>query len=227
MIVLIQMTDLNKMSETNQTDPALATGESLFTPQDEMIISDIETLRVLTDPLRLHILELLAEPHTVKEIAPKLAIGKTKLYYHINLLEKRGIIRVVSTRLVSGIVEKRYQVAALRFRPVKELFQGTDEGPELGLTLFDTIWDATRAQFTRSLQQGQIAGAAEAKGNKLMLSHTVVALTEEQAEAFSVRFEALMEELKQYETKAPSAQTRPYALTIAFFPKAEEERSTE
>lgn len=213
---------LNKMSEINQTDPALETSEPLFKPQDEMIISDIETLRVLTDPLRLHILELLAEPHTVKEIAPKLAIGKTKLYYHINLLEKRGIIRVVSTRLVSGIVEKRYQVTALRFRPVKELLQGTSEGQTLGLTLFDTIWDAARTQFTRSLQQGHIAGATDSKANKLMLSHMVVSLTEEQADAFGARFAALLEELKQYESAASSAQTRPYTLTIAFFPKAEE-----
>jgi len=208
------------MNETNPTDPALETDESRFKPQDEMSISDIETLRALTDPLRLRILELLTEPQTVKAIAPKLAIGKTKLYYHINLLEKHGVIRVVRTRLVSGITEKSYQVTALRFRPVKELLLGGDEGKARGLAIFDTIWDATRAQFAHSVQQGEIDSAVEAQGGKLMVSHTVVALTEEQAHDFSARFDALLEELKQYET--PSAEARPYALTIAFFPKVAE-----
>ena len=210
------------MNVTNQTDPSLETGEPIFKPQAEMMITDIETLRAITDPLRLRILELLAEPQTVKALAPKLAIGKTKLYYHINLLEKHGVIRVVRTRLVSGITEKSYQVTALRFRPVKELLLGGDEGKARGLAIFDTIWDATRAQFARSVKQGEIDSAVAAKGGKLMVSHTVVALTEEQAHDFSARFDALLEELKQYETETPTAQARPYALTIAFFPKAEE-----
>ncbi len=201
------------------SEPELPNGEPTFIPQDEMFIHDIDTLRALTDPLRLRILELLAVPQTVKAIAPKLGIGKTKLYYHINLLEKHGVIRVVRTRLVSGITEKSYQVAALRFRPAKELLGG-DAGKGHGLAIFDTIWDATRAQFARSVESGQLDAAVAAKGGKLVVSHTVLALTEEQAHDFTLRFDALMEELKQYET--PTAHTHPYALTIAFFRKADE-----
>lgn len=194
--------------------------EVLFTPQDEMAITDIETLRALTDPLRLRILELLAQPQTVKELAPKLAIGKTKLYYHINLLEKHGVIRVVRTRLVSGITEKSYQVTAQRFRPAKELLFGGEEGKARGLAVFDTIWEATRADFARSVKGGQIDSSLQSTGNKLFVGHTVIELTQEQAQGFTARLDALLEELKGYE--APAANACSYALTIAFFPKADE-----
>ena len=74
---------------------------------------DIETLRVLADPLRLRMLEVFGqhgrEPLTVKEIARSLGEPLTKLYYHVNLLEQHGLIVVASSRLVSGILEKHYR----------------------------------------------------------------------------------------------------------------------
>lgn len=76
--------------------------------QDEMMIEDAETLRVLADPLRLRIRELMVRPCTVKQVAAVLGIAPTKLYYHINLLEKHKLIVVVAARVVSGIIEKQY-----------------------------------------------------------------------------------------------------------------------
>lgn len=61
-----------------------------FKPTPEMIITDLETLKVLADPLRLSIIEYLSRPGTVKKIAEKLDKPPTKLYYHFNLLENMG-----------------------------------------------------------------------------------------------------------------------------------------
>lgn len=58
---------------------------------------------------------------TVKQIAAKLNIPPTKLYYHFKQLEEHGLIRVVDTRLVSGIVEKLYQARAYSYRVDKGL----------------------------------------------------------------------------------------------------------
>src|SRR5918912_4209068 len=86
-------------------------------PPDRVVtITDLDRLRVIADPLRLRILETLIEPRTVKQVAAALGLAPTKLYYHINLLERHGLIVVVDTRLVSGILEKRYQAAARCFR---------------------------------------------------------------------------------------------------------------
>ena len=207
---------MDEFSQIEQPERNEVTSPS---PQEEMVITDLEVLKAISDPLRIRIVELLIEPHTVKEIAPQLNIGKTKLYYHINLLEKHGIIRVVRTRLVSGILEKSYQITAMRFRPAAELLAGGEEGKEQGIAIFDSIFDVTRADFLRSLKNEDLDSALEKKERRFFLGRTIICLTEEQASAFSERFDALLEELKAYEASTPDS--RQYALTMAFFPRAE------
>lgn len=193
--------------------------EKHLVPQEELVIRDLEVLKSISDPLRIRIVELLVEPHTVKEIAPQLKIGKTKLYYHINVLEKHGIIRVVRTRLVSGIPEKSYQITAMRFRPAAELLLGGAEGMQQGLAVFDSIFDVTRADWVQSVKAGQLDTAAATKTRKLLIGRTLISLSEEQARDFTNRFDALLDELKAYESSTPGST--PYALTIAFFPRTE------
>jgi len=79
---------------------------------DEFVIQDVDTLKVLADPVRLRIHFELEQPRTVKELAAALDMPQTRLYYHVKLLEKAGLISVVSRRTVSGIEERTYQTAA-------------------------------------------------------------------------------------------------------------------
>src|SRR5262252_9481402 len=92
-------------------------------PEKEIVVTDLETLKILSDALRARILDLLrAEPLTVKQLAARLGRPPKKLYYHINLMEQHGLIRVVNTRLISGIVEKTYRATAYLFLFEKEVF---------------------------------------------------------------------------------------------------------
>jgi DNA-binding transcriptional ArsR family regulator len=79
-------------------------------------IEDVEGLRAMADPTRLAILTTLMEPAngdlpvmSAKELAARLGESQTKLYRHIRQLEAAGLIRVAATRMVSGILEQRYQ----------------------------------------------------------------------------------------------------------------------
>lgn len=79
-------------------------------------IDDVESLRAMADPTRLAILTTLMEPAdgdlpvmSAKELAAHLGESQTKLYRHIRQLEAAGLIRVAATRMVSGILEQRYQ----------------------------------------------------------------------------------------------------------------------
>jgi DNA-binding transcriptional ArsR family regulator len=79
-------------------------------------VSDVETLKALADPTRLAILNELMRAQagglpvmSVKELAAELGEPQTKLYRHIKHLEAAGLIKAVTSRVVSGIVEHRYQ----------------------------------------------------------------------------------------------------------------------
>ena len=73
-------------------------------PLAEMKISDLETIRIMSDPLRLRVIQAMSadvdESWTVKRLAAALGLPATKLYYHINLLEKHGLVRVTGTGMV-------------------------------------------------------------------------------------------------------------------------------
>lgn len=79
------------------------------TADGQVEVGDLATLKVIADPLRLGLLTVLTEPKTVKEAAAELGVPTTRLYYHLRVLEEHELVRVVSTRLVSGIEEKTYE----------------------------------------------------------------------------------------------------------------------
>ncbi|MCX4747929.1 helix-turn-helix domain-containing protein [Kitasatospora sp. NBC_01287] len=119
----------------------------------ERLVNDAATLKVLADPLRLAILGALARhqprPMTVKELAAELEEPPTKLYRHIKQLEGAELIAVAGTRLVSGIVESRYQVRQSQIQLSPEIF-ATDSGhrPE-GLAAVLAVLDLVRRDAER------------------------------------------------------------------------------
>jgi DNA-binding transcriptional ArsR family regulator len=84
-------------------------------PQAVRTVNDVEVMKALADPTRLAILTVLMRPGrdlpvmSVKELAAELGEPQTKLYRHVRQLEAARLIRVAGTRLVSGILEQRYQ----------------------------------------------------------------------------------------------------------------------
>jgi DNA-binding transcriptional ArsR family regulator len=85
-------------------------------------ISNIDVLKALADPLRLNLLYALTNQagpelpiRSVKELAAELGEPQTKLYRHIKHLESAGLIRAVASRVVSGILEQRYQATQAEF----------------------------------------------------------------------------------------------------------------
>jgi len=93
------------------------TGAPPYEPRDVRIVDDADALKALGDALRLRILHtVMREPRrawSVKEIAAKLDQPVTKLYHHVKQLEQVGLIVDVESRVVSGIVEHRYQTGQL------------------------------------------------------------------------------------------------------------------
>ena len=91
-------------------------------PDEEFVISDLETIHIVSEPLRLQILEILKDsPKTVKMVAKELGINQVKLYYHFKLLEEHGLLRITEERMVSHLIEKVYQTRARSIRIATDL----------------------------------------------------------------------------------------------------------
>jgi DNA-binding transcriptional ArsR family regulator len=69
----------------------------------------VADLRALAHPLRLRIMELLAEsPRTTKQVAELLGEPPTRLYHHVAALERAGLVVLKETRQNRGAIEKWY-----------------------------------------------------------------------------------------------------------------------
>ncbi|MGW2373689.1 ArsR/SmtB family transcription factor [Kitasatospora sp. NPDC001683] len=121
---------------------------------------DVAALKPLADPLRLAILGALKSaedrPLTAKELAAELGEPQTKLYRHIEQLERAGLILVAGTRLVSGTVESRYRVAQDSIRLAPEMFT-TDSPARSGAydAMLATL-DRVRGDFRSQVADGRL-----------------------------------------------------------------------
>lgn len=184
------------------------------------IIRDLDTLKVIADPLRTQILEvLILQPLTVKQVAEKLGLAASKLYYHVNLMEKHGLIRVVDTRVVSGIIEKTYRAAAtnLDIDPSLLAFT-TDAGKDNINTVLVATIDTTRDDILRSLQARyfELEQGAGQRSRRVVVTRQLSRIPDERADEFAARLDALLKEFNAADTDSPDLQT--YALTVAFYP---------
>jgi DNA-binding transcriptional ArsR family regulator len=70
---------------------------------------DVAVLAAVGDELRLEILRLVAErPSSTVELARRLGRPKGTVGYHVKILERVGLVRVVRTRRVRAVTEKYY-----------------------------------------------------------------------------------------------------------------------
>src|ERR1700733_12624208 len=61
---------------------------------------------VLLRPLRVHILEMLAEPQSAATIARRLSVARQKVGYHLKELEKQGLVELVEEKRSGNCVER-------------------------------------------------------------------------------------------------------------------------
>jgi DNA-binding transcriptional ArsR family regulator len=125
-------------------------------------VNDVETLRAMSDPLRLAILRLLmfdadvtVRVMSAKEIAAELGEPQTKLYRHLKQLEDAKLIEVAETRVVSGIIEQRYRTAQLDVRLSPALIGDTDVRGDL-MTTVGAVIDEFGQELSRNVRANRI-----------------------------------------------------------------------
>ena len=195
-----------------------------YEPQDSFLIRDLETLRTVSDPLRTQIYEILIQgPANVRQLGDRLGLAPSRLYYHVNLLEKFGLLRVVETRMVGNVLEKYYRAISYSLHVDPNLLNfSTDEGKAAIEEMLIAGLDTTRDDLLRSfrarlfvLEQGSTP-----KERSMMVSRTTARITDAYAEEFRARLQALIEEFgeKDLGDPQPGEQRENFALMVVFYP---------
>lgn len=200
-------------------------------PIDVFVITNLETLKVVADPLRLQILDLLRrEPQTVKQINERLQTPLSRLYYHTGLLEKYGLIHVTRTQFVNGIPEKHYQATAYKLS-VDHALLSSPLAASLdtsGLDIFlSAVLDDTRKDIQRSVQEGLLDLSAEAPlERQLYLGRCWARLSPEQMQQFRTRLKALVEEFTLLTPDLDSQDLQWYEWLVGLYPTHTEPGAT-
>jgi DNA-binding transcriptional ArsR family regulator len=194
-------------------------------------VADVDTLKALADPLRLAILAALmqgpaAQPRvmSVKELATELGEPQTKLYRHIKHLEAAGLIRVAASRMVSGILEQRYQAcqADLRFGPGLMRDDATaDEGAALVTALFDQYRERFLAAHRADRARGDAQDPPGESYRKSMMGLAETRIPAARAAAIRDRLQDVLKELDQTEDETEDGV--PVNVLIAFYSPDEPE----
>jgi DNA-binding transcriptional ArsR family regulator len=125
-------------------------------------VTDAETLRVMSDPLRIAILRrLMADAErgvrvmSAKELAAELGEPQTKLYRHLKQLEDAHLIEVAETRVVSGINEQRYRTAQLNLLLSPALLSDPGVRDDVADTIVGTL-DGFRDELCGNVRAGRV-----------------------------------------------------------------------
>ncbi len=195
---------------------------------DLRVVDDVDTLKAMSDPVRLAILRVLMtdarrEPRvrTVKELAEELGEPQTKLYRHIKQLEARGLIEVAETRMVSGILEHRYRTGQISLRMESSFLAGDQVGLSDTIDVFVAGFDDFRDSYIEALNSGQVRFSASYPEDAPYLRPILVTAEDTipaaKAAEFHTRLRALIAELTETEHDDDGV---PVRVCVAFFSPA-------
>lgn len=188
-------------------------------------ITDKDIAKIVLHPLRSRILRELREEHTVKELAQRLGVQQTKLYYHIELLEKAKLIEVVSSRMIGNLEERSYRDLAKDYSV--ELSDASQELLDDAERSIASAFPAAKAEmlaaYRRARAESEARKAAglppEEDSTTMAVKFGQLKLDAAGKKAFTERIEALMRELH-------SDSGEPYSLFYALYPEGDRQHES-
>jgi DNA-binding transcriptional ArsR family regulator len=194
-----------------------------FVPEPLMLISSAETLRALSDPTRMRLLEVMVQRQdpawSVKELASALAVPTTRLYHHVEQLLAHGIVVPVEQRVVSGIIETRYRVAALSFQLDRRLFEGdpgaaSQASHDALVTIFDAAREEIEAAMRSAVETPPQVGP-DGTGDGILVVRSVARLSPARAAEYRRRLTELQ---AAFDDDADAADATPWGVLLTVYP---------
>jgi len=191
--------------------------------QEAYTLKNLDQMKVLADPLRIRILEAFCAERTTKQVAELLGEKPTKLYHHVDTLERVGLIALSRTRQNRGTLEKYYLAVARTFRADSRVFQPKRKGGSEKSTairqMLSTIFDTTSAELAALADQGEDAmKGIEEEG---IVSFLDIRASKAQLENIRRKLNAIVQSLSA-DAEGAAENDDPelgrYRLTLAYYP---------
>lgn len=177
-------------------------------------------LKLLAEPTREFIYQaLVSAPRTATELARLMDCPTTRLYHHLKLLEKHGLILVVAERLVSGIVERRYRAVAKRLRLDRGTFGAGLPGGDALQTILGYVFDRAREDIERSHAAGRIDLALRPpQAGALLAYRNVLKLTPADRDRLCQRLHEIYLEFERISDATPPESGEFHGFALAAYP---------
>ena len=182
----------------------------------------MQELRALAHPLRLKLVEAFAgEARTTMQVAAELGEPPTRLYHHVNALERAGILALARTRQVRGTTEKYFEVAKKTLGAIHgSRVSAAARVPLRGLATM-VLGEAREDLLSAMADLRSIDQESAPLALRMILSVSPGRIPELRKRLLGV-IKSLREECRP-EGSAPKDAAR-WALTVAFAPRAKPHR---
>jgi len=191
--------------------------------KDTMMLKDLEQVKIFAHPLRARLVEVFAEkPRTAKQVAEIIGQKPTKLYHHVEALERVGLIKLVKTQKKRGTLEKYYRTVAKRFSVDSNLFQMKENNKELlgeFRAMFATMLENTMQEINESISEKLICPGK--KDAKATLARKHIRTTRENVKKLEKKIHKLLDDLAAARDEKGDVE---YRLTLVFYPLAKKKK---
>jgi predicted ArsR family transcriptional regulator len=191
--------------------------------KETMMLKDLKQIKIFAHPLRARLVEIFAEkPMTAKQAAVVIGQKPTKLYHHVEALERVGLIKLVKTQKKRGTLEKYYRTVAKRFAIDSSVFDMKSNKKEmLGefRAMFANMLDNTMREINEGISDKLICPGKEER--QATLARKRIRTTPDKIEKINKRIQKLLEEFAASNDNKGDVE---YALTLVFYPLAKKKK---
>ena len=179
--------------------------------QETLKINDLETIRLLSDPLKLRLLQAFADSaKTTKAVANELGESVTKLYRHVDALLDSGLIEVIEERQKRGTIERTFRAVARRFEADHSLFSDDSSGDGA-----EAVRQVLRGGETELLNA--LANAGDDEASQPVFMRIRGKASRAQIAELRKTLEAWTESIPS-DDEAPNEDAREFGGLVAFYP---------
>ena len=194
--------------------------------KETMILKDLNQIKAFAHPLRARLVEAFADaPRTAKQVAEIIGQKPTKLYHHVEALERVGLVRLVRTQKKRGTLEKYYRTVARRFMVDGRLFLTKGNDKEVFgefRAMFMTMLENTMQEINESISEKLICPGKRETEAILIRKH--IRTTQDQVAKLEQKIHTLLDEFTAAREKRGDIE---YGLTLVFYPVARNKKRSQ